>query len=583
MPRLSISERARVMALAADRARRRTLSKALYSPFLRWRYGPSVADDLLIVPQDLRTADPSFWYELELGQMGLAGSVATLDGKSPFAVRPPCKGWHQSLHGFSWLRHIAAAEEPEAREAARQLAVDWAQRHRGGSGLPWEPAVMGRRVISWIMHTDLLLADADRRTYDIITESLGFQLIRLSATWRDAPQGAPRLLALLAVVLADLSVAGHEPQLAVAERAFAEELERQIMADGGHISRNPAVLIELLLDLLPLSQCFSARERQAPPVLQRVISRSLAMLRHMRMGDGRLARFNGMGVASPAALATVLAYDDLTSEPTIKWPSPSGYARLSQGGTLVLLDAAPPPPLEFAGNASAGCLSFELSIGGKLVFANGGAPGPADADWRHVSRATASHNALVIGEKSSSKMVRHAMLEEMVGAAPIRFPDNVEARITEGNGAITFQGHHDGYVHRFGLLHHRRIALSEDGCRIEGVDRINGQQGPMRLKRDLPFAVHFHLHPDIDVRALPEGGGVTIAVPASGKTTGSASSDRDKAKTTERWTFRAEGAAISLENSIHFADSSGPRDAVQIVLRGATFGECEVSWSLTRS
>ena len=42
-------------------------------------------------------------------------------------------------------------------------------------------------------------------------------------------------------------------------RRLVDELERQILPDGGHISRNPGALIELLLDLLPLRQAFAAR------------------------------------------------------------------------------------------------------------------------------------------------------------------------------------------------------------------------------------------------------------------------------------------------------------------------------------
>jgi len=566
VPRLSLSERMRIMALAADQTRRRTVSHALYSPLLRWRYGSAVADDLLIVPQDLRTADASFWHELELGQLGLSGSVTMLDGASPFDVRPPTPAWRQSLHGFGWLRHLAAAEEPEAQATGRALAVEWARRHRGGGGLPWAPAVTGRRLISWITHANLLLEDADQRTYDTITESLGFQLVRLSATWRDAPQGSPRLLALIAIVLGDLSVAGHEAQLPVAEQALSEELDRQILADGGHISRNPALLIELLLDLLPLCQCFAARERPLPESISRVIPRALGMLRHMRLGDGRLGRFNGMGVASPAALATVLAYDDLTGDPNIPWPSPSGYARLARGRTVVLVDAAPPPPLEFASNANAGCLSFEVSIGSTLVFTNGGAPSPADPEWRHVSRSTASHNTMTMGDKSSSKLVRHGLLEELVGGAPIRYPDTVHAELRSHGAAVELSADHDGFGHRFALLHHRVLRLSGDGGVLEGVDRIAGRGETMRLKRDLPFAVHFHLHPGVETRALKKGGGVAIDVPGEGT-----------------WHFLADDAAISLEPSVHYADSAGPVDSLQVVLRGATFGESEINWSLSRA
>lgn len=565
MARLSLSEQYHVSKLAASRARRRMLARALYSPALRWRYGSSVADQLLIVPQDLHTCDPSFFREIHVGQFGLAGSMVSLDGRSPFDLKSQNVAWTRALHGFEWLRHLAAAEEPEARDIARQLAVDWATRSHPSSGVAWEPAVMARRMISWITHAALLLEDADAKTFDIITESLGYQLVRLSATWRTAPVGAPRLLTLIAIVLADLSIAGHERQLRDAEAKLEAELSRQILDDGGHISRNPALLIELMLDLLPLSQCFVARGRPTPKQLTSAIERMLAMLRYMRMGDGCLARFNGVSVASPAHLATVLAYDDLGGQAVPMTASQSGFARLSREDAILIADVGTPPPLEYAGAAHAGSLSFELSIGRQLVLVNGGAPGSSDAEWLHRARATVSHNTLCIGEKSSSKMVRHPFLEELAGAPPIRYPEDVRYTVSDIKGLdAKIEASHDGYARRFGLLHHRELTLSADGRCLTGVDRITGAGKVIRLKRDLPFSIHFHLHPEIVMLGLGnEPNTVAIELP-----------DRSV------WRFSAEGGEVSIEESIHFADSAGPTSTLQIVVRGATNGATEVRWRI---
>ena len=369
MLRLSISERMRLAALGADQRRRTAIARALGSPMLRWRYGSPVADRLLIVPQELRSADPSLWHEIELGQFGLAGSIAHIDGISPFDIAPPTEGWARALHGFGWLRHLAAvnrdrktSEVPDAAaDLARRLAVEWSTRHGNGTGLAWEPGVAGRRMISWLTHADLLLEGGDQKTYDTLTESLGRQLIRLSSAWRNSAGGQSRLVALTALVFADLCIAGHDRQLEGAERAFAEELSRQILSDGGHVSRNPAVLVEMLLDFLPLRQCFAARGRPVPPVLATAIARMLRMLRTLRLGDGRLARFNGMGVASPAALATVLAYGDAE----VALPALSGasrYVRLERGGMVVIADCGAPPPLENAGEAHAGAADLERGL-----------------------------------------------------------------------------------------------------------------------------------------------------------------------------------------------------------------------------
>ena len=563
--RLKLSERIRITHLAADRLRRGAISSVLYSPPFRWQFGASAAEQLLIVPQDLRTADPSFWDEVEIGQFGLAGTVALADEVSPFDIVPPNEAWARALHGFGWLRHLAAAaraeERAEARETARLLATEWALRHRGGgSGLAAEPHVTGRRLISWMSHSGLLLEDADAETYEILTESLGIQLVRLAAGWRSSPSGYPRLLSLLSLLLAQLCISGHEGQVPETERLFVQELERQILPDGGHISRNPGVLVELMLDLLPLHQCFAARSRAAPPELTAIMKSMLAALKYMRLGDGMLARFNGMGVASPAGLATVLVYDDNPGAIPANAPH-SNYRRLERGRSILIMDTGSPPPLEAAAEAHAACLSFEFSVGTELMLVNGGAPSSANTEWRAASRATASHNTLCLGEKSSSKLIRHKTLEELVGGPPIRFPDEVRSKVEEHDGSLEIAASHDGYIRRFDLMHHRTLALTATGRRLLGIDRLTGRAGTMRLRKDVPFAVHFHLHPSVRCRRDDNPNIAIITLPSG-----------------DTWWFSLEGARLAIEESTYFSDSSGPRRALQIVARGATFGETEVRW-----
>lgn len=555
----------RVASLAADKSRRAALSRLLYSPMLRWRYGTPVADQLLIVPQDLRTADPSFWHEVVLDHFGLAGTVAALDGQSPFDVRPPHQAWAHALHGFGWLRHLGAAGHDEAKAMACRLAVDWmARSHRGDMAFTWLPQVAARRVISWISHSNVLLDGANQKTYDTIANSLGAQLVRLSAEWRDTPGGYPRLLVLTALVLADLAIAGHDRRLAEAEKSFAAELQRQILADGGHISRNPRILIDLMLDLLPLRQCFAARGRPLPPGMQDAMQRMLTMLRFLRLGDSRLVRFNGTGVAASAGLATVLAYDERPAH-VLTEARHSNYVRLERGETIVITDTGPPPPLEYAGEAYAGCLSFEISTGTELIMVNGGAPAPVDAGWRAAARATASHNTLCLAETSSARLVRHRRLEALIGSPPIREPDVVEYKTVERDGGIVMGAQHDGYLKRFGLKHSRRIALNADGTRVDGADRLKDPNGTLNLKHDLPFSIHFHLHPDISCQRIeaPNTAELTLRSGAV-------------------WRFSVKGASLAVEEGTFFADSSGPTRVLQLIARGATSGDTVVTWTLAK-
>jgi len=561
---LTLKERLKIAALSAERSKRSAITGVLASKLLGWSLAPPPAEQLLIMPQDLRTTDPSFWREIEHGQFGLAGSMAFLRGRSPFDIAPPNVGWERELHGFGWLRNLDAVADDDAREAARRLTTEWAVRYGAGRGVAAEPAVAARRLISWISHADLLLEGSDEATYESLTSSLGRQLSVLSASWRESVDGYPRLLALIALTFAGLSIAGHERQLRDVETLLSAELDRQILADGGHMSRNPSTLIELVLDLLPLSQCFVARTRKQPSALLPALARIMPMLRFLRLGDGMLARFNGMGVPSAAGLGTVLAYDD-GSAPALSEARASGYARLERARTVVIVDVGTPPPLAMAGEAQAGCLSFEMSAGPRLLFVNGGMPGPAGSDWYPLARATASHNTLCLAEKASSRLVMHRRLEALVGAPPIRHPDQVDWHMQEAEGGLALEASHDGYHRRFGLIHSRRLLLSDDGSRMEGCDRLEGHHEAVRLRTDLPFAIHFHLCPDVGCRLASKPNTAEIEL-ADG----------------QRWQLHADGATLSIEESTFFANSTGPRRSLQVVLRAATFGESEVKWVVER-
>ena len=549
-------------ALAVARAWRGAYARLRRSRLMLWRYRAPSADELLLAPPDLRAPDPSFADEVASGSFGLAGGVANLRGRSPFTIEPPSPAWARELYGFGWLRHLEGGED---RRIARKLTAEWIGRRHRAPELAWRPEIVGRRIMSWLSHAAVLLDGAEPRRYAAVMRSLSEQTTYLSASWHDAPDGWPRLVALIALAHADLCIAGHDHRLAQSQRLLAVELERQVPASGGgHIGRNPWTLVELLFDLLPLRRCYAARGKTPDPALLSGIRRVTEMLGHLRLGDGMPGRFNGMGPIEGGALATVLAYDEGRPPPPAA-TARSGYVRLERGATIILIDAGPPPPMVLAGAACAGCLSFELSSGSELLLVNGGMPGEIDADRGSVARATPNHNTLCLGEQSSATLVRDARLERDIGAPPLRHPDHVTCTLLEGDGTIGLEASHDGYLGRWGLLHTRTLKLDATGSRLEGVDRLGSAKGVVRFAWDVPFSIHFHLHPDADARLAPSADAAELVLDNG-----------------EAWRLTAAGAALSIEDCLYFAHTGGARPARQVVLRAQCCGLSQVSWVIER-
>jgi uncharacterized heparinase superfamily protein len=567
MTRRGLSERVQIASARVSTLRRTVASRLLGSSVLRWHHIANTPLPLVIIPQDLRARDPSFWPELESGHFGLSGAVVFLDGHSPFDVEPPNAVWQRDLHGFSWLRHLEASGKVSAPTVARGYVLTWLTRRP--ADVAAHPAARARRILSWIAHAPFILDGATAAEYDAFMRGLTREIGSLATRWRNSDAGPERLLVLTALVVANLASRGPERRLYTLLNRLSREIERQILPDGGHVSRNPAVLIELLLDWLPLKSCFAGRSDDQPEALVVAISRMLAHLRFLRLGDGGIARFNGMATGDPAGLATLLGYDD---RPLPAWSiaPQSRYARLARAATCIVADVGQPPPLTQSVSAHAGCLSFEVSSGRSLLFVNAGAPSPADAVWRAVARATASHSTVCLGEMSSSRLVRHQGLETSLGAVPLQLPSLVTAQVVvEADDGLRLSAAHDGYVERLGITHRREVHLSADGALIAGHDVLetNGD----RLKRDVPFALHFHLHPDTKCGPLHDANGLIDAYVID-------------LVNGQRWVFRASGSIglkLSLEESTYFVGSSGPRPSLQLVVRGATAGASAVTWSVT--
>lgn len=564
MLRASLVERARLFALLVSRIVRNIATWISTHRLLRWRFGRGKTDRLVIAPQDLRTSDATRATEIYGGRFAFAGKVVVSDSRSPFEITPPSDEWSSVLLSFSWLRHLRAADSPITRANARSLVDDWIALQGGWNAFAWQPDILARRILSWLCQTPLVLEEADARFYRRFVRSLMRQVRCLRATAKAARDGWPRLQVAIILTYVCLCMEGQSRWLRASVRKLSEELNRQILADGGHISRNPGTLIEILLDLLPLRQSFAHRNVPPPAALNNAIDRMMPMLRFFRHGDGNFALFNGMGPTTVDALATVLAYDDARGTPVANAPH-TGYQRLECGKTVLIMDTGRPPPIAVSREANAGCLSFELSFQTHRLVVNCGLPAIGRETWRQVARATSAHSTVTFNDTSSCRFAEGAWTKRLLDGIPITAgPRNVRLSRDESDGAKVVRASHDGYAREFGLIHTRALRLSEDGLTLEGEDSFAPVRGNV-LAPNVPdeFAIRFHLHPSVKANRLQDGHGAILLLPG-----------RDV------WTFTAFEDRVEIEESVFLAGPDGPRRTVQIVIYGHARQQPAVQWSL---
>lgn len=517
---------------------------------------------LLIAPQDIRTADPTVASEIYAGYFALAGKVVNTHGRLPFEITLQDPEWERALNGFGWLRHLRAADSALANRNARALVDDFLT-HTGKPkpGPAWEPRVVIRRLLAFLAQSPMILEGADHEFYRRFMRGLMRAEFFLHRELSAGLAGEQRLLAAIALAEYGLCAKGGNANQRKTTKFLAEELDRQILPDGGHITRNPAALIRLLLDLLPLRQAYAARAVAPPPQLLNAIDRMLPMLRLLRHGDGTLALFNGMGVTAPDLLATVLAYDDVRAQPLTNAPY-SGYQRIEAGNSVIVIDAGPPPPADFSTLAHAGCLAFEFSTGIQRLIVNCGAPDATRLAARAPARATAAHSTLVIADTSSCRFAKNQGLEARFAEQILAGPKRVAIERQQLPNRVRMRFAHDGYVSRFGLIHERRLSLSMDGFSLEGEDRLRPAAGTTEAHS---YAVRFHIHPGVELQSALEDRAVVLTLPDQ-----------------QRWIFASPDAPIAIEESIFFAAADGVRACEQIVIYGDAHNQPRIAWSIRR-
>jgi len=545
---------------------RNVMARASGGSLTLTRLWPGRADRLIIAPHDLRTADATRAAEIYAGRFVFAGKIVTSHGRSVFDLEPPSEDWEVALLGFGWLRHLRAADTALTRANARALVDDWISNPSHRRPIARRADVLARRVISLLSQAPLVLGDTDNKFYRRYLRALTREIRYMRFALMDMPDGVPRLQVLIAQCYASLCLANQARHIRSASRKLSDELQHQILPDGGHISRNPGALIELLIDLLPLRQTFAARNIAPPPALLNAIDRMMPMLRFFRHGDGTIALFNGMSGTPSDLLATLLAYDDTHGTPMASMPH-SGFQRLDAGSTAVIIDTGPPPPPNVSHEAHAGCLSFELSSGPSRIVINCGMPTTGRENWRAFARSTVAHSTVAYHETSSCQFIEMSAMKRFLQGAPIvAGPANVENfREAVANGQLLTTSH-DGYVSQFGMVHRRVLMISQDGMRLEGEDTISLAPGGRIRGNEGDYAIRFHLHPAVKASRLSDGRGVMLVLPNR-----------------EVWTFEALDDRVELEDSVFLAGNDGPRRSAQIVIRQDARQVTSVRWSFVRS
>ncbi|MEM8646423.1 MAG: heparinase II/III family protein [Pseudomonadota bacterium] len=519
--------------------------------------------EVIVVPEPMRGGNPDRGREIYRGRYTLAGETVTTGAVLPFQC-PASQAWHQQLHTFSWLSDLKAGGNELQRAQARSLIGDWIKTRDSHQAVAWQMDTTARRLLNLLYNCAFLLDQAGRQFEDLYFVSLGRHIRWIQRRLPFAPAGRGKLDAAIALSYAAVCLDTGPRFRDGAFQALSRELSAQILTDGGHISRNGQVLVDVLLDLLPLSRIIERLGVELPSHLCNSIDRAVPMARMLCHGDGGLAAFHGVSSAKRGAIRAILDHDEIGGKP-VAFAAYSGYGRLLHRRTNVIVDCGVPPAPSYAAQAHASALAFELSEGLQRIVVNCGEPTAHMPEWAKLVRATAAHSTASIGDRPSTRFVESWLVQRFLGG-PVHWGlGEVNCRVDRHEGGTLLVASHDGYARSHGLLHERALWLSPDGLNLRGEDNFVAAGERAVKASGQSYAIRFHLHPSVKATLSQDQNTAMLLLP-----------DRSG------WRFSVKGARLSLEDSVYLVDRPTPQRTVQIVLSGHAAEDHKVLWAFKK-
>jgi uncharacterized heparinase superfamily protein len=467
------------------------------------------------------------------GKFGFAGAVVTGIPAGVFDATPPNSEWASALHNLSWLQHFVTGGHELHRIVARSLILKWGEQRSGCRA----PLVCFQALVALASAAHFLVGPSPSsfgKPFFGLVEKLIHRVLAMRPTTL-----GDNFWQFVALQYASLAFRGSETLRDHANKKLCAVMDQVILPDGGHVSRNPQALLEVLRAVIPIKDAMMARREAVPQALSAAIERMFPMLRMLSHGDRGLGNFQGAGASEMIGIKTILEHDTIAGRPLLCAPH-SGYCRLSHRSGLLIMDTGVPGECNSP-------LAIEFSDGPHRIFSNCGMPGSATEDWRRAAADIAAHNTVEIASFESG--AKNSPAAEVI-TSPQGSLINCTNEISGRSGKVS---------------HHRSVFLSQTGNDLRGEDRISTAGSPNSHSGPFDFTIRFHLHPGVKATLTRKETRIVIMLP--NKTA---------------WQFIACGGAVSLEESVFLADAMGPRKTLQLVIRGSTETAAPVNWALRR-
>jgi uncharacterized heparinase superfamily protein len=413
------------------------------------------------------------------------------------------KTWNFNLNYFEYVLDLGIAYyntgERKYFRKFKELVESWIKENNIVKEDSWHPYPTSRRIVNWIMAFSLFFKEINEKLefYSIFFKSLYFQISYLSKNL-EYDVMANHLISNAKALLFGGAFFKEEKWYKKGIKILMEQLNKQILPDGGHFERSPMYHCIVLTDIL---DCLSLIPKSGRDFMfiEEKAEKMLIFLDSIILPNGKIPLFSdsSLNMALPAerifsyANKLGIKWKDKSKKENLVRLKDSGYYIIKDKGSFMIIDGGRIGAEYQPGHGHCDIFSYEFLLGKEKIITDSGNYEYQRSDMRKYCRSTRAHNTIMINNKEQSE------IWDSFRVARRANPENIS--LTKKDKLTIFSGCYSPAT-QIDLKHTRFIIFLKDNFYIV-LDKIESMRKNIKKHRIENF---IHLHPQIQIKNSSE-------------------------------------------------------------------------------
>ena len=432
----------------------------------------------------------------------------------------------KDLNSFFWLNLINRKNDGLI---IQKIIIIWIKNNNRYNKKTWENSNISKRVLAWILNSDIILNNADKFFKQNFFNSIISQVNHLKNNFKYENNFVNKIEIISAIILSGLVFREYNKNFEFGVKVLKNIIENNFDNDGCPINRNFYDLVQSSKFLILIKECCKDAQEYTPDYLNDIVDKLVECLYSIRTPNHKNPLFNGASEFKMDSYIEYLIGLDYKAKNIKKIISQIYIVKGKK--FLLFFDMGSPPSKKNSNSYQSGPLSFEFYVDSHKIITNCGFGNKISKKAELISRLTSAQSTLCLNDSSVARFERNRIVNNVFGTSIIKSFKVFDFNTYENGNYISVTAKHDAYKDNFDYTHERCIKINKKNGDLSGVDNLISENNNKNHNNN--YSIRFHLYPGID------------AIQTLGKNSVLIQIEKNKSLL-----FTAAGENISLEKSI---------------------------------